>query len=313
MNKKYLWYATIFVILAALLCGAVWFYQSSQAPVLVRGDYAFATTKNNLKHIGRIQMITPEDGEINIYRRSGLWYFKEAKDYFANVERLSTFFKMVNEALIERVENVSDIDIERMMLDDESTTILRTYDADNRLLDAVALGARFDKDSIYIRPEKYKDIAYLIGPAGAFSGHPMDWVPYPLLTIDYNYIDKMIIRGHKLNREKIEDRIIRSPAMRRFILALKYMDYLGLVYKEDILNDKELPVNMHPIEVIMDDGLIYEFKVYEVYDSYWLAITLKADKISRLNVSKFIEQNQKYFDKWLFQLNDEQGKILFSL
>jgi hypothetical protein len=313
MSKKYLWFALVFSLVSFLFCGGVWLYQKSQTEDLMRGEYAFIASKNNLRQIGRIQMITPENGEINIYRRDGLWYFKEAKDYFANVERLSTFFKIVNEALIERSDAVSAADLHHMELD-ENGMILRTYDLNNQLLDAVVLGARLDKDSIYMRPEKSNDRVYLIGPVGAFSGHPMDWIPYPLLAVNYDRIEKLIIRRHLLNREKIEKRIISSPAMRQFILTLKYVDYSGLVYKEDVLEDNTLSVEMHPIEVVMDNGLIYALNVYRVQEnSYWLGITLKADKISRAEVGPFIAQNQKYYADWLFQLNDEQGRILFNL
>lgn len=313
MSKKYLWFALVFSLVAFLFCGGVWLYQKSQKEDLVRGEYAFIASKNNLRHIGRIQMITPENGEINIYRRDGLWYFKEAKDYFANVERLSTFFKIVNEALIERADAVSATDLHHMELD-ENGTVLRIYDLNDQLLDAVVLGVRLDKDSIYMRPEENSNSAYLIGPVGAFSGHPMDWIPYPLLALDHEQINKLVIRGRELNRRKIEDRIMRSPAMRQLILTLKYVDYSGLVYKADILEDDTLFVEMHPIEVVMDNGLTYALNIYKVQeDSYWLGITLKADKIARLEVRPFIEQNQKYFADWLFQLNDEQGKILFNL
>ena len=43
-----------------------------------------------------------------------------------------------------------------------------------------------------------------------------------------------------------------------------------------------------------------------------LEIAMKQGKVVRKSVKPFIENNQQYYDKWLFQLDPYQGKILFE-
>lgn len=313
MNKKLLIWAFCFAFAAALFCGGAWVYQHSKNNALVRGEFAFAETRNNLKRLGHVQMITPDSGEINLYRRDGLWYFKEAKDYFVNVERLADFFKMMNTAMVERVidENVNEI--HQNGLEPQSGTILKTYDLDGKLLDDVIIGKRTDKNSAFVRSTKTPKYFYIVSSVGAFSGQPMDWVPYPLLSIEHNLIHFLVINGRKLNRAKVEERILRSPAMRRLILALQYMDYVGLINRKDLLEDKTITPEKKTIKVGVVGGLIYDMDIYRVKGTYWIGITLRADKIARREVRPFVEQNQKYFSDWLFQLDNEQGKILFDI
>ena len=59
-------------------------------------------------------------------------------------------------------------------------------------------------------------------------------------------------------------------------------------------------------------GLVYILKIFEQGDSYWLAVNLEYTKIPRKEVIPFVNENKKYFDKWYFQLDTEQGKILYE-
>ena len=313
MNKKYWIAAFLFLITAAVSCLAVWHYSLLQNEDFVRGEFAFSKTRTNLRAVSRIQMISQENGEINLYRKNGLWYFQEAKNYFVNVERLADFFRMVNETVVKQDIDLQTDELRQKALDAENGTIVRTYDVDGKLFDALVIGKRAGKDSVWMRAEKNKHHAYLIGPVEMISGHPMDWIPYPLLAIEHNMIDWLHVRKHTLNRAKLEEQIIRSPTMRRFILALQYLDYVGLVYKNELLDDKTLEIERKSMEIGMIDGLVYRLEIYKVGDSYWLGVELGADKISRIGVKDFIAQNQKYFADWLFQLSNEQGKMLFDL
>ena len=103
MNKKYIRRAFVFLCFAVLVFVAALWYRNGIEAGQVRGKYAFIQTRNNIRSLQRIQMTTAESGEINVYRKGEDWHFKEAKDYFINVNRLADFYNMVNNSLVEGV------------------------------------------------------------------------------------------------------------------------------------------------------------------------------------------------------------------
>jgi hypothetical protein len=96
-------------------------------------------------------------------------------------------------------------------------------------------------------------------------------------------------------------------------LALGSLDYQGIIYKDEMPDEKEIPIETRPVEVEMANGLLYLLNIHKIADEYWVEIQLKTGKVTRKSVLQFIEKNQQYFDKWLFKLDDYDGRLLFEL
>lgn len=313
MIDKYFRYMWIFLVAAAVLFGATLWNKRQIDAGTVRGQYAFAQTRNNIRLLKHIKMITAESGEVNLELRDGEWHFIEAKDYFINVNRLADFYAMVNSALIETVNPATSEALKKQNLTPETGTKLVTYDNAGNVLDEVIIGKRQNDESVYAYFANNKGYYYGIGPVGAFSGGAQDWIPYPLLNIDANLIRKMVIRSHIFEGEKLAKLMQSSLNMQRALGVLSFIGYDGVVLKSDLAEDKTVNVKPRTLDVVMINGLIYAMEIYKVEDTYWLGISLKVDKIARRNVPAFVKQNQKYFADWLFLMDTRQGKILYEM
>ncbi|MBR1825167.1 MAG: DUF4340 domain-containing protein [Alphaproteobacteria bacterium] len=313
MADKYFRYVWIFVAVAAVLFGMSVYRQYNSDAGKIRGQYAFAQTRDNIKLLQHIKMTTPESGEVNLEFADGDWRFKEAKGYFINVNRLADFYAMVNSALIETVNPAAKETLEKQNLTPETGTVVITYDNTGNVLDEMIIGKRYDDDSVYAYSEKNKGYYYIIGPVGAFAGGARDWIPYPLLSIDGGRIRRMILRGHLFEGEKLEQLMQSSFNMQRALGVLSFIGYDGVSLKSDLAEDKYADIKPRTLDIVMDNGLIYAFEIYEIEDLYWLGITLKVDKISRKGVASFVKQNQKYFADWLFLMDTRQGRTLYKM
>lgn len=313
MLNKYFRYAWIFLAAAAVLFGTVLWNKYQSDAGKVRGQYAFEQTRNNIKLLKHIRMTTPTSGEVNLELRDGEWRFKEAKDYFINVNRLAAFYEMVNNALIETVNPATVEVLEKQNLTPDTGTKVTTYDGAGKVLDEVIIGKRYNDESVYAYFANNKSYYYSIGPVGAFSGEAQDWIPYPLLNIDANLIRKMVIRGRVFAGEKLEKLAQRSLNLQRALGVLSFIGYNGIMLKSDMLQDETVNVEPRTLDVVMINGLIYAMQIYEVADTYWLGITLQADKLTRKDVPAFVKQNQKYFADWLFLMDTRQGKTLYEM
>lgn len=314
MNKKYIRRALIFFGIALLFfCGALW-HQRYVTAGQVRGQFVFEQTRNNIRRLAKIKMTTPENGEINIYYKNGDWLFKEAKDYFANVHRLSEFYNMANNSLIEAVRPAATAELNDKNLTVETGTKIVTYDMADQVLDELIIGKHSNGASAYAYNPQNKGYYYIISDVGSFSGKAEDWVPYPLLTIDERMIKAVKTEKIVLDRAQIEQLQTQSqPAIQKMLSVLSFIGYDGVSVKSELLSDEAQNIQPHKIEIIMAGGLIYEFEIYEIEDLYWLSIKLKADKIVYKDVPSFIDNNQKYFADWLFLMNTRQGKTLYEM
>ena len=141
MNKKYIEGVVLFVLLALFVLGGAWLYSRNKEGSNLRGKYTFAETRDKINYLGSIKMVSPENGEITIYRlEDGSWRFKEAKEYFVNEEMLAAFFKMIKSSIILSAVQPKGDFAEKNNLTAEKGILLKTYDYDGKLLDDVILG-----------------------------------------------------------------------------------------------------------------------------------------------------------------------------
>ena len=311
MSKKYWIWGCVVVCLLGLLAGVSFFYAEQKKGENFRGRFVFNHTRENIRLLQKIKMITPEFGEINIYQKNGVWYFKEAADYFVNTEQLANFYYMVNNSIFTTVQNAQKKDFEKnmLMLHNEGITI-ETYDFDDKLLDRVVIGKTLDDgESHFARLPEYPYV-YTINSVRGFSGQADAWVPFPLLKIQPSVIKNLDIQGIILPSDILNLYFSTSLKLQNLLSSLSYLGYTGIVYKDDIQNEILSPPHLLKVETTI--GLVYILEIFEHEDSYWLAVNLEYTKIPRKEVIPFVNENKKYFDKWYFQLDTEQGKILYE-
>lgn len=313
MSKKYLILGFgVAMFLAAIAAFSGW-YAVRRAGLNVRGQDTFVQTKKNVARLQKIKIKSPLDGEINIYEKDSGWYFKEAADYFVNTEQLTAFFKMVNNSVITSAIEASSAEITAAGLDDSRGVLVETFDSGGKLLDSVVLGNKLpDGDSYFAKRSGYPYI-YTISSIGAFSGEAGAWMPFPLLEIPVNAIEKIKLDDVVLTLPVLEEYLPKSKELQKVLVSLAYLGYDGIAFAKDFAEDFP-DIEAKTIEVATNIGLIYELKVYNIgEDDYWLSVQLKNDRIARKDVIPFVAENQKYFADRVFNLEPEQAQALYDI
>ena len=313
MNKKYFVFAFIFVCLTLTLSWVAREYARRNEDLSSSGTATFDRTKSKLSYLGHIRINSAEGGEINLYRREGLWRFKEAKDYFANHGQLNNLFEMFNSSIIISATTADEKGLKKHGLDDANGVLLQSYSLDNTLLEQIIIGNKTKQNTCYARIPEKTDVYYQISNCLLFSANAGDWLPYPLLALPHHLIKSIKTPDFVASHDEINDKIIESVSIRHIILALGSLDYQGIIYKDEMPDEKEIPIETRPVEVEMANGLLYLLNIHKIADEYWVEIQLKTGKVTRKSVLQFIEKNQQYFDKWLFKLDDYDGRLLFEL
>ncbi len=312
MNKKYFISAFIFVFVSAACGIGAWLYTSWRNSLSVGGAPTFAATKAKMSYLGKIKITNPGGSEITLSRQEGIWHFEEAKNYFANLNQMNDMLRMLNDSSVISAEETGKHQLERRGLDTQSGVLLQTYTLDNKILDSLIIGKKDGKKICYARQPQSETYTLRISSCGSFSGQPADWIPYPLLSVPHDEIARIQTPEKELYDNEIHEQIMQSSDMRRFILALGAVDYQGIALREELLNNPNLEISTRQIEVELKNGLVYIFNIHLIEGSYWLEPAMKVGKIARKSVPEFIEKNRSYFENWLFQLGDAQGKILYN-
>lgn len=302
MNKKNIIYAFICLCLCLLIFAAMFFYNKIKADINIQGQYSFLSTRKKLKDLSHIKIKTNAQ-EINLVKRGKLWYFTEANDYFVNNESLANLLNTFNKSILlsKQQKTTSDYKIN-----------IQTFDNKDNLLDNIYIHDRINNSDRAVISYPDDNFSYIINSLGSFSAEPQAWIPYPLLSVDFVTIEKITINNKTFNRKQIEYLWQHVISMENFINNLSFIDYTGITTKQD-LNQSYPDVHPHRIQIEMIGGLLYIFDVYLLDESYWMTITLAATPTAVADVYSFVEENQKYFSRWIFQLNDEQGELFYTL
>lgn len=312
MNKKYFISAFIFVLISAICGIGAWLYTSWYNSLSVDGTPTFAATKAKMSHLGKIKITSPDGSVITLSRQEGIWHFEEAKNYFTNLNQMNDLLRMLNDSAIISTDETSRNQLERRGLDDKSGVLLQTYTLDNKILDQLIIGKKDGKKICYARLPQSEKYTSRISSCGSFSGYAGDWIPYPLLSLPHDAIERIKTPEKEMYRDAIHEQIMQSSEMRQVILALGAVDYQGIAFRKELLNDEEAKTATRQLEVELKDGLVYVFNIHLIDGTYWLEPNMKVGKIARQSVPQFIENNRRYFENWLFQLGNTQGKLLFN-
>lgn len=318
MSKKYLLLTLISVVFMALFAGiSVWYSQRKQGEN-VRGQYAFAETRSNIRRLRHVKLTTADTGEINLYLKDGVWYFSEAANYFVNPEQLADFYYMLNNSIFTSVSKTHKDDYEQKSLlspldnSKNSGTLVETFDEEEKLLDSVIIGKSDSQgEERFARVKKYPYV-YKISAVRGFSGVAGAWIPYPLLEIPTYAVRNIFIQNIKLSEKAVAAYLPYSENLQKLMKILAFLEYDGIAYKIDFTNDYP-DAEARQMSVETKVGLIYNFKIYKIGNGdYWLEVELDKSRISQKGVDSFVAENQKYFKDWVFNLNDEQGEFLYE-
>lgn len=319
MNKRYLVFAALFALVALLLLGASLYYRNHASFANKRGQYTFTQTRQNISRMARIQMITADDGEINIVRDGKLWRLREAAGYYINNAMLAAFYQMVNNSVIMTVQKSDTAQIAALHLaapnDNAEMTAKGTevaiYDDEGVLLDHLIISKPLQNSDYRYARHAGSSYVYTISGTGVFSGEGQSWVPYPLLKISDDMIDALIIDGKILDRQLLHDIEPYLSFIRDIKQTLGFVRYDGIALQSDFL--AAFP-NIKPqtLQVLTPVGLLYTLDVYAADNAYWLTIKMERGKLAPKPVAEFIRDNQHYFDGWIFKLEQAQGQALYD-
>lgn len=320
MNKKSLKIVSLFAFVLVVILLGVLGYRKLTNEENLRGQYAFAQVKNDIKDLNKITMTTPRSGVINIYRQGDFWHFKEASDYFVNMDMLSHFYEMINNSIVASVEKGTDELLKRndLLSEEESEggvgqgTEIAIYNSRDELLSHMIIGKRVDADNDYVYARK-KDGRYIykISDVGRFSGEAPAWMPYPLLQIEAAYLDNVEMDGKVFSHQQLMRQPFRSSRVRKVLHSVAFVDYQGIVKKEDFFASAQ-NLALKEIKFNMIGGFGYVLHIYKTNEYYWLEVTLVANSLAHPAVGPFVKDNQQYFSDWVFQLYDDQGELLYG-
>lgn len=320
MSKRSLKLIILFIFLTLVVLGSVLFYQKATNEQNLRGTYTFAAARQNIKSIAKIVFKTPQFGNVTIYRKDSAWHFKEAGDYFINTDMLRIFYAIVSKSVIVSVTPVTtDILKENNLLSAEESkdgegegTEIAVYDNEGKLLNEIIINKGSDNNDYAVARKKGSMYMYVISRVGYFSGAPSAWIPYPLLSVQQQYLKSVSLRDKLYTAEELKHFNNEAEKVNKIVETAAFVDYQGIVKKDDFF--ASLPKLAQPREIRfnMIGGFVYIFRIYKLDESYWLRVELANDAVAHAGVPPFVDEYQKYFSDWVFELFDENGEIFYE-
>ena len=298
MNKKYLFAICIMIIVSvgSLLVGLKHLEDKTVGEML--GANTFVNTKNNLFKLGRIVVTNSNQEQINLYY-DGIWYFEEAADYFVDENAMRNLFNAINDSVL--VENVEPLRA-------ENTFNIKTYDTEGNLLDDI----NFANDDMSYINYAGKENWYKADNLNDISFNPTDLLPYPLLSIPEEFILAVNINNHYATKSALDEIKPVNEDISGFLNVLSSIDYVGII-SEELFFENYADSMAKEIKLYLMGGLNYHLQVYKTDEEYYLKIIPERELIARTEVNAIMKTKKMYYDGWLFQLNDEQGKLLYDI
>lgn len=262
------------------------------------GANTFVNTKNNLFKLGRIVVTNSNQEQINLYY-DGIWYFEEAADYFVDENAMRNLFNAINDSVL--VENVEPLRA-------ENTFNIKTYDTEGNLLDDI----NFANDDMSYINYAGKENWYKADNLNDISFNPTDLLPYPLLSVPEEFVLAVNINNHYATKSALDEIKPFNEDVSGFLNVLSSIDYVGII-SEELFFENYADSMAKEIKLYLMGGLNYHLQVYKTDEEYYLKIIPERELIARTEVNAIIKTKKMYYDGWLFQLNDEQGKLLYDI
>lgn len=262
------------------------------------GANTFVNTKNNLFKLGRIVVTNSNQEQINLYY-DGIWYFEEAADYFVDENAMRNLFNAINDSVL--VENVEPLRA-------ENTFNIKTYDTEGNLLDDI----NFANDDMSYINYAGKENWYKADNLNDISFNPTDLLPYPLLSVPEEFVLAVNINNHYATKSALDEIKPFNEDISGFLNVLSSIDYIGII-SEELFFENYADSMVKEIKLYLMGGLNYHLQVYKTDEEYYLKIIPERELIARTEVNAIMKTKKMYYDGWLFQLNDEQGKLLYDI
>ena len=319
MSKKYLFLVISLVICSLCCLWASYQYLDKQKELNVRGQYTFIKTLENMESLSAVRLISPQGREINIYYDNGVWKMKEAAGYFISPEMLKKLYNMFNNSIITDIFP-ADHAISRNLTaytqakekDSATGMQIKTFSSDGSLLDDVIIGG--ENKHLKQHYAKYTNgkASYLISSAGGIMANATLWLPSPLLRIDYILVNGLQIGDKKVAEDDLDTLIMNSPSLQKTFYALQHIDFQDIIRSEDFF--KAYPdIQAKEIVFYLRDGLRFELKLYYEENTYFLQIKADTELVSKRRAASFVREHKKFYDGWIFVIDDTIGKLLSEM
>ena len=320
MSKRSLKLIILLVVLTTVILSAVLFYRKATDEQNLRGTYTFAAARQNIKSIAKIVFKTPQSGDVTIYRKENAWYFKQAGDYYANTDMLTIFYAIVGKSVIVSVMPATkDILKENNLLSAEESKDgagegieISIYDNEGKLLNEIIMNNVSNSNDYALARKKGSMYMYVISGVGYFSGAPSAWIPYPLLSVQPQYLKSISLEDKVYTAEELKHFNNEAEKVSKIVETAAFIDYQGIVKKDDFFASLPKLIQPREIQFNMIGGFIYIFRIYKLDEGYWLQVELANDPVAHTGVPSFVTEYQKYFSDWVFELFDENGEIFYE-
>lgn len=322
MNKKTVYTAFLLFILSVLFIGAALYSDKRQSSVL-RGDLLFQNSVENSLEVNKITVTTPEY-KVTLIQNGDFWRVAENHNYYANLALVNDLLIFLNEARIfntfgnlpeqqaeSGLENPADADADK----EHAGTLIETF-RQNEKLDSIILG---ESQEGYLRArQSNNNLIWLINRKFDMPAREYSWLLEPL--IDINTARAVKIRIDSAAGSRIASKAENSPYF--YDAAGNPTEVLPLLgqFVYLIFSDAVDAISFAPdtakegntFRITMDNGLIYNIKVFEKEQNYYIALNLSSTPLPTIAASDYIKDNAFLYDNWYFQISSQKGRLLFN-
>lgn len=277
---------------------------------LSRGNYFFDNSRDNME-LYTVIVDFDSERKITLNQDHGFWRVKEADDYFASSIQAGALLKFISDTVIFRADKINDDDKQQYLKDSIKITCL---DSNGNTLDSVEIAPKKDNNKYHYALRNGD--SYLYQLKGNFAPSPLilDWVQMPLLQLNSEDIKRIDTDNFAVYR-RFSDEPFKSVETDETATHIgQFLNNIRLLNAEEIkhithFNSSLFPNSKH-FDITLFNGLIYELKLYQKDNEYWLHITLKHEALTSANSLRTVKERQILYDGWFFKINADKGYII---
>lgn len=307
---KHLKIAAIFLGLSLLLLSFGLYQDGKNFYTMSRGNYFFQNTR--LK--ASLETIILDFGngyKITITQREGLWRIKEADDYFASSILLNELFKFLTNTVIYRSDMVDHNQFVEYL---KNGVHFISMDNNGRTLDEAVIAPQARSGLIYA---SLNNLPYLYQLNSEFKLSPilMDWVQMPIISIDYDSLERIDTDTFNVYRQFAGDEFKSvssgEPAPQHLHRLTNNLHLLTAQEIKHITNfDMTDFQKLKHYDFTLLNGLIYGIDIYQKNEDYWMTVKLDKTSIAPQETHKILQDRQILYDGWFFKIDRNQGQII---
>ena len=306
MNKKtlfILFFCGIAAVFAAVFVNDKVSYQNTSSEI---GSYLFEKSNEKGTEISKIALDI-KGLKITLHYQDKFWRIMEADDYFADLLSINNLVQSINNAKIE-------IAAEGKNFAEPAQSIkIRTY-AGEELLDDVTIGKK-QNNFYYAKKANNKDI-YLVSGNFDLPKKLQYWLQHPLISLESKNIESIVqisasgkqFAFNPYRRDIFYDINDNKINIKDLTNKFSWLSYKNVKNISKFLSEDEKPQKTIILKIAT--GLIYELRLYEISESYWLKVKISTDKLPTKAVAAYVKDSSIFYDNWLFEIDNKIGKFL---